>query len=97
MNILQPILAISDNFQNSKTFNLFKGVKGYFFRTRFQKKNLMHIPKILKKLYKEKHISSKDHILITAVAYPNTKNRMNMIETHHVSDLIKTFKWSKNL
>ena len=27
---------------------------------------------------------------MTAVAYPNIKNRMNMIETHHVSDLIKT-------
>lgn len=93
MNILQPILAVSDNYQNAKTFNLFKGVKGYFFETKFQKNNLMHIPKILKKLYKENYISSKDHILVTAVAYPNTKNRMNMIETHHVSDLIKTFKW----
>lgn len=93
MNILQPILSVSDNYQNAKTFNLFKGVKGYFFKTKFQKNNLMHIPKILKKLYKENYISSKDHILVTAVAYPNTKNRMNMIETHHVSDLIKTFKW----
>ena len=95
MNVLQPILAVSDNFQNTKTFNLFKGVKGYFFKTKFKKNNLLHIPKILKELYKEKHISNKDHILLTAVAYPNTKNRMNMIETHHVSDLIKTFKWKK--
>ena len=93
MNILKPIIAVSDNFQNAKTFNLLKGVKSYFFETKFKKNNLMHIPKILKKLYKEKQISAKDHILVTAVAYPNIKNRMNMIETHHVSDLIKTFKW----
>ena len=95
MNISQPIIAVSDNFQNSRTFNLFKGVKGYFLNTKFKKENLLHVPKILKKLYKEKLISIKDHILLTAVAYPNTKNRMNMIETHHVSDLIKTFKWNK--
>lgn len=93
MNILQPILAVSDNYQNSKTFNLFKGVKGYFYKKKFRKNNLTHIPKILKELYHQNHISSNDHILVTAVAYPNTKNRMNMIETHHVSDLIKTFKW----
>ena len=46
-----------------KTFNLLKGVKSYFFETKFKKNNLMHIPKILKKLYKEKQISAKDHIL----------------------------------
>ena len=93
MNILQPIIAVSDDFQNSRTFNLFKGVSGYYFNSKFKKQNLLHIPKILKKLYTEKVILEKDHILVTAVAYPNTKNRMNMIETHHVSDLKKTFNW----
>ena len=93
MNILQPIIAVSDDFQNSRTFNLFKGVSGYHFRSKFKKQNLLHIPKILKKLYNEKVILEKDHILVTAVAYPNTKNRMNMIETHYVSDLKKTFNW----
>ncbi len=95
MNINQSIIAVSDNNQNAKIFNLYKGVSGYFYNNKFKKTNLLHIPKILKQLFYEKIIKANDQILITAVAYPNTKNRMNMIETHHVSDLIKTFKWSK--
>ncbi len=93
MNIKQPIIAVSDNFQNSKTFNLYKGVRGYHFKNKFKKINLLHIPKILRELYFKRLIKNGEQILLTAVAYPNTKNRMNMIETHHVSDLIKTFKW----
>ena len=93
MNIKQPIIAVSDNFQNAKVFNLYKGVEGYFFKNKFKKINLLHIPKILKELFVKKMIKKGEQILLTAVAYPNTKNRMNMIETHHVSDLIKTFKW----
>ena len=52
MNILKPIIAVSDNFQNAKTFNLLKGVKSYFFETKFKKNNLMHIPKFLKNFTK---------------------------------------------
>lgn len=93
MNIKQQIIAVSDNFENAKIFNLYKGVQGYYFKNKFEKTNLHHIPKILKELYEKKIIKNSEQILLTAVAYPNTKNRMNMIETHHVSDLVKTFKW----
>ena len=44
--------------------------------------------------YKDiKSIIKEDQILITAVGYPNSGNRMNLIETHLVNDLIINLKW----
>jgi pyruvate kinase len=34
-------------------------------------------------------------ILVTAVGYPRSGNRMNLIQTHRVSDLIETLGWRR--
>ena len=45
------------------------------------------MPECLLHLWKNKLISSSDVLLVTAVGFPATGNRMNLIQTHHVKDL----------
>ena len=42
MNIKQPIIAVSDNYQNSKIFNLYKGVRGYHFKKSLKNKSFTY-------------------------------------------------------
>ena len=91
--IMQPIIAITNNKEVSKSFNLFSNTKGVFFKTKYFKNSLEHIPKCINFLWKKKEISSKDFILILALAYPSKGKRMNIIQTHYVKDLIKTLSW----
>ena len=80
--IKQPIIAVTNNQEASKGFNLFSNTKGIFFQTRYYKDNLDHIPKCINFLWKKKEISSNDFILIVALAYPSKDRRMNVIQTH---------------
>ena len=89
----QPIIAITNIYENSVCFNLYRGVRGIYLNVNFQRKNLEHIPICLEKLWKKRIICNKDMILVTGVGYPNKGNRMNMIQTHYVKDLQKTFNW----
>ena len=89
----QPIIAVSNDKNLVRSFNIFAGTKGIFFKTKFYKNSLEHIPKCLNYLYKIKEISAKDMILVTALGYPSSGRRMNLIQTHYVKDLIKTFSW----
>ena len=91
--IKQPIIAVTNNEEVSKGFNLFFNTKGVFFQTKFYKDNLQHISKCVKFLWNKKEISSNDFILIVALAYPSKGRRMNIIQTHYVKDLIRTFSW----
>ena len=60
---------------------------------RFERKNIDFFKKILKFLFNQKLISIKDKILVTAVAYPSSGNRMNLIQIHEVGDLKKLLGW----
>tara|TARA_X000000950_G_scaffold108424_2_gene136748 strand:+ start:16195 stop:17616 length:1422 start_codon:yes stop_codon:yes gene_type:complete len=92
-NIKQPILAISNDYFNAKGFNLYRGTTGIYVKVPFKKNSLAHVSQCLKILWEKSLINSKDVILVTAVGYPNTGNRMNLIQTHNVKDLKNTFKW----
>lgn len=92
-NLMQPIIAVSDDSTAAKSFNFFPGVTGVFYPEKFPRDNLDHVIHILKQLWQQQHLSENDHILVTAVGYPNSGNRMNMIQTHSVSDLRKVFGW----
>ncbi|CAM3852773.1 pyruvate kinase [Aquirufa aurantiipilula] len=92
-NLTQPILAISDEEMSAKSFNFFPGVKGIYFPEKFPKDNLDHVIKILEFLRNSNELTDEDLILVTAVGYPNSGSRMNMIQTHLVKDLAKTFHW----
>ena len=91
--IKQPIIAISNNYLNAKSFNLYRGTTGVFVKVPFIKNSLSHVSECLKILWEKSLINSKDIILVTAVRYPNTGNRMNLIQTHYVKDLKNTFNW----
>ncbi len=89
----QPILAVSNNKNIAKGLNLLSGTEGFFYGGNFFKNNLDHIPKCLKLLWDKKKININDMILITALAYPGSGRRMNIIQTHLVKDLKRTFFW----
>ncbi len=72
---------------------MIRGTEGVFANIKFKKNNLDHLPECLKHLWKNKFIHFKDIILITTVGFPFTGNRLNMIQTHYVKDLIKSLKW----
>jgi pyruvate kinase len=88
-----PIIAISDDKKNSKSFNILPGVTGIFYTKKFEKTNLDFFKKVLKFLFDQKHIVIKDKILVTAVAYPSSGNRMNLIQIHSIKDLKKLLNW----
>ena len=92
-NLIQPILAVSDDRLAAKSFNLFPGVEGIFFSEKFPKDSLDHVAGILKYLRNAGKLSDDDLILVTAVGYPHSGNRMNMIQTHLISDLVDTLGW----
>ena len=89
----QPILAISNNKNSARSLNLLSGTKGIYYETKFYKDSLEHIPKCLFYLWKTKNILSNDMILLTALGYPGSGRRMNIIQTHYVNDLMEIFSW----
>jgi pyruvate kinase len=40
-------------------------------------------------------LTDDDVILVTAVGYPRSGNRMNLIQTHHVKDLRDALGWAR--
>ena len=69
------------------------GVIGVYYPKKFEKKNIDFFKKILEILFRKKLISIKDKILVTAVAYPYSGSRMNLIQIHSVKDLKKLLNW----
>jgi pyruvate kinase len=92
-NLTQPILAVSDDEAAAKSFNFFPGIQGIFYPEKFPKDTLDHVIKILESLRQNGQLSDEDIILVTAVGYPSSGNRMNTIQTHAVKDLARTLGW----
>ena len=89
----QPILAVSNDKMAARSFNLLAGVKGVYVDIPFSKNTTEHIVKCLTELWRRQEINHDDFLLVTAVAYPRSGNRMNLIQTHAVADLIETLNW----
>lgn len=92
-SLLQPIIAISNNKNVARTFNIFKGTKGIFLDTTFYKDSLKHIPICLNYLWKNKYVKRQDMILLIALAYPGSGRRMNTLQTLFIKDLVKSLSW----
>ena len=88
-----PILAVTNNKELAKSFNIFLGTKGIYVNTKFFKDNVEHIPKCINHLWKLREITDQDMILVVALGYPSSGRRMNFIQTHYVRDLKKIFSW----
>ena len=91
----QPILAVSNDAQAARSFNLFLGTRGIHVDVPFSRTSLDHVPRILGELWRRGELVAEDLILVTTVGYPNSGNRMNLIETHRVSDLCENLGWSR--
>ena len=91
--VSQPIIAVSNNIYSARSFNILSGTKGIYVDIKFSRNNLDHVLDCLKYLYKKKEIVDSDLLLITAVSFPHSGQRMNMIQTHHVKALKKLFNW----
>lgn len=91
----QPILAVSNNAQAARSFNLYYGTTGVHLDILFSQKSTDHVALCLKKLWETGKILETDMVLVTTVGYPKSGNRMNMIETHVVVDLVETLGWNK--
>lgn len=89
----QPILAVTNDPVAARAFHLFSGTTGVVVKVPFSRESTDHIVQCLEELWHRDLIIDEDMILVTSVGYPNSGNRMNMIETHVVSDLAKALGW----
>jgi pyruvate kinase len=89
----QPILAVSDDAYSARSFNLLAGVEGIHLDISFSRTSTDHIIGCIEQLWRQGKLVDSDMILVTAVSYPRSGNRMNLLQTHLVSDLIETLKW----
>jgi len=91
----QPILAVSSDAMAARSFNLLPGTTGIHVDIPFTRTSTDHIPACLHALWQSGQIEEQDFILVTAVAYPDSGNRMNMLETHSVADLVRSLGWEE--
>jgi pyruvate kinase len=93
LSVAQPILAVSDDPQMARAFNLLAGVEGVCFETPFPRGSADHVKACLKQLLDSGKLASADHVLVTGVIYPRSGTRMNLLQVHQMSELIETFGW----
>jgi len=92
--VRQPILAVSDNIEAARGFNLLPGVEGIGVAIPFLRTSTDHIVACIELLWRMGKLTDEDVILVTAVGYPRSGNRMNLIQTHHVRDLRDGLGWT---
>jgi pyruvate kinase len=91
----QPILAVSDDAMAARSFNLYPGTEGIHVDVRFQRTSTDHIPRCIAALWRRGKLFDSDLILITAVGYPGSGQRMNLMQTHRVGDMARTLGWKR--
>ncbi len=91
----QPIIAVSNDVMAVRSFNMLAGTEGFHVDMPFPRDSTDHIVKCLEALWRADKIADDDLILVTAVGYPKSGNRMNLIETHIVADLIDSLGWTR--
>jgi pyruvate kinase len=90
----QPIIAVSNDPEAARSFNLLQGTRGLHLDVPFSRTDTDHIPRCLEELWRRQEIVDDDLILVTAVSYPKSGNRMNLIQTHKVADLRDSLAWA---
>jgi pyruvate kinase len=90
----QPILAVSNLVATARAANLLFGTEGVHVDIPFSTKSTDHIALCLEALWQQGKLLDEDVVLVTSVGYPKSGNRMNMIQTHVVSDLRDSLQWA---
>ena len=91
----QPIIAVSNDPIAARSFNMFWGAWGVYVDIPFSKTSTDHVVKCLEELWQRGVLDDDDLILVTALGYPRSGNRMNLLQTHAVSDLRESLSWKK--
>ena len=89
----QPVLAVSNDKMAARSFNLLQGVTGIHLDIEFSRTSTDHIADCLEALFNRGDLTLDDVILVTSLGYPRSGNRMNLIQTHRVSDLAQSLNW----
>jgi pyruvate kinase len=89
----QPILAVTNDHDAVRRFNLLRGVKGIYVDTPFFRASTDHVARCLEALWRTGELVDEDLVVVTAVAYPKSGNRMNLIEMYKVADLRENQGW----
>lgn len=89
----QPILAVSNEPETARAMNLLPGTEGVFIDVPFSRTSTDHLADCLEALWRQGRITDDEMVLITAVGYPISGNRMNLIQTHMVGDLAQSLGW----
>lgn len=93
----QPIIAVSDDAQAARSFNLIAGTTGIKFHEPFSKISGDHILEILHFLWRKDVLNEEDNVLVGGVIYPHEGSRMNAVQTHSIGSLIKSLDWNDSL
>ncbi len=89
----QPILAVTSDAAKARAFNLLPGVTGVHVDVPFSRRTTDHIPRCLEALWRHGLLVDHDLVVVVAVGYPRSGNRMNMLEVHRIDDLRQTMGW----
>lgn len=89
----QPIIAVSDDAYAARSFNLLAGVEGVHVDIPFSRTSTDHVIECLRILRRDGKLVDPDMVLVTAVGYPRSGNRMNLLQTHVVGDIAETLGW----
>ena len=93
----QPVLAVTNSVEVARQLSMSWGVQALVLDLKFSRRSADHIIRTLKQLYELRVLSDDDFIIVTAVKYPKTGNRMNTIEIYEVSDLVESQGWSREI
>jgi pyruvate kinase len=91
----QPILAVSNDEGTARSMNLLFGTEGVLVAIPFSRTSTDHLAICLEELWRRGKLMDDDVVLVTAVGYPKSGNRMNMIQVHAVSDLHESLGWKR--
>jgi len=89
----QPILAVSNDAMAARSFNILPGTRGLHVDLPFSRDSTDHIVHCLEALWRRGALGDDDLVLVTAVGYPRSGNRMNLLQTHAIADLVATLGW----
>ena len=92
-SLRQPVIAVSDDYMASKSFNLIPGTRGVFSKIPFPRITSDHIFFILKQLYSDKILEINDFVVVSGITYPVKGSRMNTIQIFKIRELVIEFDW----